>query len=291
MKAPPFCYHRPSSEREVLEMLGTLEGAKLIAGGQSLVPMLNMRYAHVDNLIDINQVPGLNVIEGSDNSVRIGAMARQRAILENLELRRRVPVIGDALQFVGHLHTRNRGTIGGSLTHMDPTAELLCIASLLDATVHIKGRRGARDVEIGDFPLAFMTPCLEQDEMLSAVTLRLPPEGHGWSFQEFSQRRGDFAIVAVAVSLCIRHDSGTVTEARVALSGLDFAPRRLTAVELPLMGQRPAASLIAEVADLAGEEEASSDAIASGGYRRHLARVLTRRAITEAAGKARGEVS
>jgi carbon-monoxide dehydrogenase medium subunit len=244
-----------------------------------------MRYAFVENLIDINRVAGLAGIDVRGGTARIGAMTRQRTMLEDVELAARAPIIGEALRFVGHLHTRNRGTIGGSLAHMDPAAELMNVATLLDATVHVESARRVRDVSIADYPVSFMTPQLEPDEMIAAVTLRLPTPGHGWSFYEFAQRHGDFAIVAVGVTVSLT--AGRVAEARAVLSGIDFAPRRLGEVERMLNGETPSVALIADAAELAGKEEAISDAMASGAYRQHLAKVLTRRGLTQALARAK----
>jgi carbon-monoxide dehydrogenase medium subunit len=285
MKASSFAYHRPADRAAAIEMLASLSAARLIAGGQSLVAMLNMRYAFVENLIDINRVAGLAGIDVRGGTARIGAMTRQRTMLEDVELAARAPIIGEALRFVGHLHTRNRGTIGGSLAHMDPAAELMNVATLLDATVHVESARGVRDVSIADYPVSFMTPQLEPDEMIAAVTLRLPTPGHGWSFYEFAQRHGDFAIVAVGVTVSLT--AGRVAEARAVLSGINFAPRRLGEVERMLNGETPSVALIADAAELAGKEEAISDAMASGEYRQHLAKVLTRRALTQALARAK----
>lgn len=284
MKAARFDYHRPATRAEALDMLQTLEGAKLLAGGQSLVAMLNMRYAFVDHLIDINRVDGLAGIAVGD-TVRIGAMTRQRDILENAALKARLPIVSAALNFVGHLHTRNRGTIGGSLGHMDPAAELFGIATLLDATIHVESKRGPRDVAIADFPQGYMTPNLDPGEMIVGVTLAPPAAGHGWSFLEFAQRHGDFAVVAVGTTLAL-DGAGKVNDARIVLCGMGIAPQRLAEGEALLVGTAAEPEAIAAVAEMAGRQEAMSDALASETYRRHLAGVLTRRALTEARARA-----
>lgn len=288
MKAASFAYHRPTAREETLQMLASLPGARLIAGGQSLVPMLNMRYVFVENLIDINRVAGLSGIDIGAERVRIGAMTRQRDLLDHAGLGERAPVVAAALRCVGHLHTRNRGTIGGSLAHMDPAAELLAVATLLEGTIHVESARGARDIAIADFPISYMTPQLEPDEMIAAVSLSLPKPGHGWSFLEFAQRHGDFAIAAAGALVRLAAPGGAIAEARLVLSGVDFAPRRLIEAEQLLAGARPSADLIAAAAAIAGEGEAPSDAMASGSYRRHLAAVLTRRALAEALERAGG---
>lgn len=270
-------------------MLGELDGAKIMAGGQSLVPMLNMRYAFVDHLVDINRIEGLSGLEFRGDAVRIGAMTRQRDILANEELRRCAPVVAGALRFVGHLHTRNRGTIGGSLAHMDPAAELVNIATLLDATVHVESLGGPRDLAIADFPVAFMTPQIGLDEMIVAVTLRLPAKKHGWAFQEFAQRHGDFAIVAASALVEPGSSARAVADVRLVLSGVDFAPQRLFEAEDLLRSEGRAG--IPAAAELAGAIPAMSDAMVSGEYRQHLARVFTRRVLSQAFDRAEGQVA
>lgn len=288
MKASAFAYHRAADKREALDMLATLENSKLIAGGQSLMPMLNLRIAAADNLIDLNKVAGLSGIEAADSSIRIGAMTRQRTLYEDELLRQKAPIVAAALRFVGHLHTRNRGTIGGSLAHMDPAAELMNIAALFDATVHVESAGAKRDISITDFPVGFMTPQLEPEEMITAVTLQLPRSGHGWSFHEFAQRHGDFAIVAVGVTMTLSETDGCISDVRIALSGVDFAPRRLGDIEDALRGIRPDVAAIAAAAELAARGDAIADIMASAAYRQHLAKVLTRRALSEAFSRARG---
>jgi carbon-monoxide dehydrogenase medium subunit len=286
MKAASFDYYRPTTRLEALHLLSSLENARLIAGGQSLVAMLNMRYAVFQNLIDINHVQDLDGIHMEANCVRISAMTRQRTILENSELRARAPIIAEALRFVGHLHTRNRGTIGGSLAHMDPAAELFGIAALLDAMIHAESVRGKRDIPIADYSVAFMTPRLEADEMITDVSLRLPAVGHGWSFLEFAQRHGDFAIVAVGVTATLASPAGTVSDIRIVLSGVEFAPRRLVEAERLLIGQRSSEPLVTAAADIAARGDAISDVAASATYRRRLARILTHRALAQALARA-----
>lgn len=283
MKSAPFNYHRPATKSEALAMLGNLDNARLLAGGQSLVAMLNMRYVIVDHLIDINRVDELAGIELGQDTVVIRAITRQREVLEHDALRRRVPVFAAALRHVGHLQTRNRGTVGGSIAHMDPAAELMGVASLLDATVHAESQRGRRDIAIADYPVGYMTPCLEPDEMITAVSFRLPEQGHGWSFAEFAQRHGDFAIVGVGVILEKPKTSEAIGAARIALIGIGTAPRRLPEAEKLLIGEEATPKVIAAAAEVARRTETMGDAMASAEYRQRLAGVLTRRALAEAA--------
>lgn len=283
MKSAPFSYHRPATKSEALAMLGNFDNARLLAGGQSLVAMLNMRYVIVDHLIDINRADDLVGIELGQDTVVIRAMTRQCEVLEHDELRSRAPIFAEALRYVGHLQTRNRGTVGGSIAHMDPAAELMGIASLLDATVHAESLRGRRDIPIADYPAAYMTPRLEPDEMIAAVSFRLPMQGHGWSFAEFAQRHGDFAIVGVGAILEKSKTRDAIAKARIALIGVGTAPRRLPEAEKLLIGEQATQQTIAAAAEMAGRTEAMADAMASAAYRQRLAKVLTRRALMEAA--------
>jgi carbon-monoxide dehydrogenase medium subunit len=290
MKACRFEYHRPNSIPETLGLLADLSNARILAGGQSLVAMLNMRYVYLDHVIDINRIPELAGIEIRSNAVHMKAATRQYAILEDTALRQRLPIMAEALRFVGHLQTRNRGTVGGSLVHMDPSAELFLLAVLLEATVHIGSRRGVRDVGIAEFPASYMSPRLEPDEMLTAVTFQLPPERHGWCFTEVAQRHGDFAIVAVGSILDVAGNS-KVRQARIAISGLGPTPIRLVEAEELLLGKAISSELIQQAGQFARAREAAGDAMAGAEYRRKLAAVLTRRALEQASARAGKGVS
>jgi carbon-monoxide dehydrogenase medium subunit len=284
MKACRFEYHRPSSIPETLGLLADLSNARVLAGGQSLVAMLNMRYVYLDHVIDINRIPELAGIAIRPDAVHMKAATRQHAILEDAALRQRLPIMAEALRFVGHLQTRNRGTVGGSLVHMDPSAELFLLAVLLDAKVHIASRRGAREATISEFPASYMSPRLDADEMLTAVTFQLPPQGHGWCFTEVAQRHGDFAIVGVGSILEMA--GGKVRNARIAISGLGPVPIRLAEAEQSLRGNTVSSDLIEQAGRLARTQDATGDAMAGAEYRRKLAGVLTRRALEQAAARA-----
>jgi carbon-monoxide dehydrogenase medium subunit len=169
MKPPPFSYHDPRSVTEVVELLGRLENAKLLAGGQSLMPMLNMRFVLPDHIIDLNRVEGLSYIRENDGALEIGAMTRQRDLEYSDVVRARWPIMHEALLQVGHRQTRNRGTIGGSLCHLDPAAELVSLAAGYDATVTVVGANGQREIAFGEFPVAYMTPAIEANELVTAV--------------------------------------------------------------------------------------------------------------------------
>ncbi len=288
MKAAAFDYHRPETRAEALELAGSLENAKFLAGGQSLVAMLNMRYAIVDDLIDLNRVPDMAGIEISGNSMRIGAMTRQKTLKADPEVARRAPIFGAALEFVGHLQTRNRGTVGGSLCHMDPAAELVALASLHDAVVTVESRSQSREIPIAEFPLTFMTPSIAPDEMVTAVTFALPAERHGWGFHEFAQRHGDFAVAGVAALVEMSGD--VIGRAAISLFGIGMSPVRAERAEALLAGEAPTPAAFEAAAATFDEIEFSSDAMAGGAYRRRLAKVLTQRALGDAVRRCGGGV-
>lgn len=268
-------------------MLGSFENAKLLAGGQSLMPMLNMRYVLVDHLIDLNDVKELSDIELSPDLLTVGAMTRQRALLDHDGVLSRAPIFSEALSYVGHIQTRNRGTIGGSLAHMDPAAELLCLAALHDATFVIEGPAGIRDVPISEYMLGYMTPNLAPDELLITIRFKLPRSNHGSSFQEFSQRHGDFALIGVGAIL-ERGDTEEITHARLAMIGAGTGAVRLEEAEKILVGERPSSDLFNAASETVNRLDFMSDALTGEAYRQRLARVLTRRALEQSAERLKG---
>ena len=277
MKPPVFEYHAPSTIPEAVALLGTLDNARLLAGGQSLMPMLNMRFAFPDHVIDLNRVQGLSGITQDGPVLRIGAMTRQRDIQEHPVVRERLPLLAEALSHVGHRQTRNRGTIGGSLCHLDPAAELVSVATALDAALDVIGPGGAREVPMAEFAIGFMTSALEPDEMLTAIRLPLPPRGHGAAFVEFSRRHGDYALVSAAVLMTLA--AGRIEVASITLGGVGAVPLRLREAETVLLGRTPDADLFARAAACASGIEAMEDAQVPSWYRQRLAVSLTRRAL------------
>jgi len=291
MKPAPFTYHRAETLDMATEMLATLGGSggdvRVLAGGQSLMPMMNLRYVAVDHVVDLNPVAELAGMSFDGERLRLGAMTRQRDLLEHAEVRRRLPIIAEALENVGHLQTRNRGTIGGSLAHMDPAAELMGLAALLDATVSMASRRGQRDVAIADYPLAYMTPCLEPDEVLTGITIDTWPAGHGWDFREFAQRHGDFAVAGVG-SLLTLDATGRIDRAAIVLIGVDERPIRLTAAEGMLVGEKPGDDVFGAAGAAARALPMLADALVGEAYRQHLAGVLVARSLDSASARAGG---
>ena len=281
MKPPPFSYHDPRSVAEAVQLLSTLENPKLLAGGQSLMPMLNMRFVLPDNVIDINKIEGLAYIREANGALDIGAMTRQRDIEFSELIAEKHPLLREGILNVGHRQTRNRGTIGGSLCHLDPAAEqvLVCLAS--DAVVTAAGPNGERAIPFREFPLAYMTPNLEPDELLIGIKIPLWPAGHGYSFLEFARRHGDFAVVSVAALLDV-DAGGTIKRAAVALGGVAAVPLRMDAVESQLVGKVASEELFRDAAELCRAIDAVADVHATVEYRQHLAAVLTRRALVQA---------
>jgi len=286
MKPAPFRYHDPRTLDEACALLAGCEDARLLAGGQSLMPLLNLRALAPAHLIDLNRIPSLAYLRIEDGAIAAGAMTRQRDLERNEEIGRRCPVLHEALAHVGHRQTRNRGTFGGSLCHLDASAELVNVTALLEGTLHAASRRGARDIAFREFAAGYLTTSLEPDEMLTGITLPLPPAQHGYAFVEFARRRGDFAIVACSALLTL-DANGAIASAAIALSGLRHAPVRPAAIERALSGQRPEAAAFREAAAAAGALDADGDPFVSAAYRRHLARILTYRALEQAARRAR----
>jgi carbon-monoxide dehydrogenase medium subunit len=287
MKPPIFAYYDPRSIEEAVGLLGRLENARLLAGGQSLMPMLNMRYAFPDHVIDLNRIEALAGIVQDGESVRIGAMTRQRDIADSPLIQRRLPLMTEALTHVGHRQTRNRGTIGGSLCHLDPAAELVTVAANLDATIEIMGPAGLRIVPMADFPLSFMTTALEADEMVTAVRLPLPLPGHGYSFTEFARRHGDFAIASVAVLMTLTPDR-RMAAVSITLGGVGEIPLRMTEAEAALIGAEPGAIVFERAAETARALKPLEDAQIPGWYRKQLAGGLMVRALSAAQARAEG---
>jgi aerobic carbon-monoxide dehydrogenase medium subunit len=281
MKPPRFSYHDPKSVAEVTGLLASLDNARLLAGGQSLMPMLNFRYVLPDHLIDINGIAELSYLRASATALDLGAMTRQRELEFSAEVKARCPILHEAILQVGHRQTRNRGTVGGSLCHLDPAAEIPSIAAALDGTIHVASAKGKRDIAMAEFSRGYMTPALEPDEMCTGVTLPLWPEGHGSAFIEFSRRHGDFAICSAA-ALLEEDRSGKITRASVTIGGVGPAPVRAREVERAITGQAASEALFREACESCRKIEAMSDVHAPADYRQHLAAVLSRRALEKA---------
>ena len=288
MKPPPFSYHDPTNVQEVVALLGSLENAKVLAGGQSLMPMLNMRYVLPDHIVDLNKVEGLSYIRETENGIQIGAMTRQRELEYSDIIRKKCPLMYEAIFQIGHRQTRNRGTIGGSLSHLDPAAELSSVCAALDAVVVATGKDGSKEIPFSNFPIAYMTPALEADEIVTEVKMPVWPEGHGYAFVEFSRRHGDFAITSAAVLLEVDFE-GKILRSSLTVGGIAAAPVRMTEIEKSLVGLVPNEENFREICEACRGIEALGDVYASSEYRQHLATVLSRRALVKAYERAKNE--
>ena len=288
MKPPAFEYIAATSVEEAVAALVKSDGTgKLIAGGQSLMPMLNFRLADPAVLIDIGRIPGLEGISETEIGLEIGALTRHASLETSPAVAQHFPVLAEAMTHVAHLAIRNRGTIGGSLSHADPAAELPLMAVLLDAVLCIVGPEGSREVPAKEFFIGALTTDLEDEEMVTAVTLPYLSAGAGWGFEEVSRRSGDFALAAAAATLKL--DGGVVSDVRLAVTGVDDLPLRMREAEAALNGAALDDGAVAKAAH--GVRDAinpNSDAQASADYRRHLIGVLTARVLRSAAARAEG---
>lgn len=281
MKPAPFEYHTPRTLDEATELLASLDNAKVLAGGQSLVPMMNFRYVIVDHLVDLARVDGLAGIRIVDDIMRIGAMTRQRDIEFSTDIASYAPLLHAALKNVGHRQTRNRGTIGGSLVHADPAAEMPAVCAAMDAVLEIAGKKGTRKIKFSEFSTGFMSTVLEPDEIVTAIEFPLWRNGHGYGFREFARRRGDFAVAGAAVLLDT--DGALVKRAAIALCGVGNMPSRQPEAEAALTERHLDASALDRAIAALDSLEPIADVHATADYRRHLSRVLLTRALRDAA--------
>jgi carbon-monoxide dehydrogenase medium subunit len=287
MKPPAFDYVAVTSTEEALaELARHGDDAKLLAGGQSLMPILNMRLAAPGRLVDLNRVGSLSYISERGDGVAIGAMTRQRVVERSPLVAERVPLLAAALPWVGHTPIRNRGTVGGSLAHADPAAELPGVAVCLDARFTIRGPAGERRIGAGDFFRGYLATAVGPAELLTEVWFPARPPGSGWAWIEFARRHGDYALVGVAAM--VRLDGSVVREARLALIGVGAVPARAFAAERIVAGAPLSRESMAAAAESVRRSiEPDADVHASAAYRRHLAGVLAVRALSAAADDAR----
>lgn len=287
MKAAPFTYLRAESLEHALEQLARHGGdCKPIAGGQSLVPMMAMRLARPSVLLDINRLDGLKGLDLDASLAVLGATYRQRDVEANACLLAAVPLLGEALRWVGHVQTRNRGTVGGSLVHADPSAELPLAAAVLDATLVLRSRdAGERRVAARDFFIAPMFTATAEAECLTAVEWPIWPDA-ACAFEEVAIRHGDFAMASAACQLQF-DAAGICRRAALGLGGVAGTPLAFPDLAEELLGRRVTSALARDIAEAAAARaEPGSDTHADAAYRRHLAAVLLRRALLRAAGQA-----
>jgi len=284
MKPAPFAYIAPQGLAEALTLVRDYGAdGKILAGGQSLVPLLAMRLARPAVLIDLNRVRRLDYIR-TGSEVRIGAMTRQRTAELSPLVRRRLPLLAEALSFVGHPQIRNRGTIGGTLVHADPSAELPAVFSALDGRVVLVSTRGTRTLRPDEFFLSYLTTALQPDELL--VEVRLPAHDRaGTAFVEVARRQGDFALVGVAA--VVELQDGRIARARLAFTGVGATPVRIGELEQSVVGRPPDEATLTEAGAIASARlDPETDIHASAEYRREVAGVLTERALALAVERA-----
>ena len=288
MKPAPFAYHRPGSVDEALALLAQHGGdAKPLAGGQSLIPAMNFRLARPAVLVDLNRLTTLAGIRGGADSLRIGAMTRQRAVERDATVARDAPLLAEALPHIAHPQIRTRGTVGGSLAHADPAAELPAVMVALGATFELHSPRGKRSVPAEEFYTGLFTTALAADELL--VEIAIPPRTprSGSAFLEVARRHGDYALAGVAAVLTL-DDAGRCREARIALLSVGDGPVLAIKAAKAITGEKPTADAIQEAADAAASKDVDppGDIHASAAYRRQLVGVLVRRALQRACERA-----
>jgi CO/xanthine dehydrogenase FAD-binding subunit len=286
MKPPPFEYFAPTTLEDALALLERHgEDAKILAGGQSLVPMMNFRLVRPKYLVDINRIAGLSYIQPSNGHLRIGAMTRQRSIERSAVVREKNALLFEGIQLVGHGAIRNRGTIGGSIVHADPTAELPTMLAALDGEVRLAGPRSRRTIGWRELFISYFTTALEPTEICEEVIMPSLAPGAGWAFEEFTRRHGDFSIVGVA-AVVEADENGHCTNARLAVAGAGPTPVRASRAEEFLKGQSLTSAACEEAGHLVSQEvEPDSDLHASEEFRRHLARTMAARALRRAAAR------
>ncbi|SFI90285.1 FAD binding domain-containing protein [Albimonas pacifica] len=283
MKPAPFILHRPGSVAEAVSLLAATaeEGGLILAGGQTLTPMMALRVAFPPDVIDINAIPGLDRVEEAEGALRIGAAARHTAFRRPVTANPLGALLSDVCRHIAHVPIRERGTFCGSLCHSDPASEWCLVAAALDASLHLEGPEGPRDVAAADWFEGPMTTAREPEEMLTAVSLPLlaPAARHG--FYEFNRRAGDFALgMALAV---VTLDGGLMKDVRLGLGAVEDRPRRLAQAEAMLEGQPPSEALFAEVAEAVMPGlDPMGDPATPADYRRDLAGTAIRRALAAA---------
>jgi carbon-monoxide dehydrogenase medium subunit len=279
-----FDYHRPATLDDAVSMLVAQgEDAKLLAGGHSLLPMMRLRLARPTALVDLGGLRStLSYVRDEGGVIAVGAMTRHHDVATDPLLQRRLPLLARAASLVGDPQVRHRGTLAGSLAHADPAADLPAVALTLDAVLVARGADGEREIAAADFFRGFFESALQLDEIVREVRFPVPNDGHGFEYVKFNRRAQDWATVGVA-ALVERDGGGTVSRVAVGLTNMGSTPLRATAVEQALAGSSGDASAVAAAAEHAADGTSpAGDLAASADYRRHLARVLTRRALDAA---------
>jgi carbon-monoxide dehydrogenase medium subunit len=290
MKPPRFRYTVPNSLEEALAVLAAIgDEAKPLAGGQSLVPMLNMRLARPSVLVDLNRIPELDGIELDDGVLRVRAMTRHRAVERSPVVAQYQPLLTEAIRYVGHIPIRTLGTVGGSIAHADPAAEMPGVLVALDGAVELQSQRGQRVVPADAFFVDLLTTVVEPDELVTAVRFPILSAHSGTAWLEVARRHGDYALVGVGAVVTLTANGRSVAEARLSFIGVSGTPVRARAAEAALRGQPATAETWRAAAEAVRQElDPASDIHASAAYRRYVAGVLAEQALTLAAQRAQG---
>lgn len=288
MKPARFDYLRAESVDHAAELLASYgDDAKIVAGGQSLMPMINFRLVRPKVVIDINRIPGLETIEEREDRLHIGALVRHRVTATHPAVRKRLPMLQEAMRHVAHMTVRNRGTFCGSVCHADPAAEMPMIAQMFEGVVEIVSSSARRTLPIADFLVDSLVNALSPDEMVTAISIRTPDPLSGWAFEEFSRRHGDFALAAFAVTLRVDAD-GAIRDARIGMAGVANTALRAGGLEALIEGRELSDGLLRDAAQWLHEHlDPSTDLHASADYRRMLAATLATRALPAAYARAR----
>jgi carbon-monoxide dehydrogenase medium subunit len=288
MKPAPFEYHAPESLGDVTALLAQFgDDAKVLAGGQSLVPMLALRLTRFDHIVDLNRVDELRGVERSNGTLTVRSMTRQADVEHDTAAGEAVPLLAQAIPLIGHFQIRNRGTVGGSIAHADPASELPAVALALDAELEVVGPNGTRRVPAAEFFLGTWTTTVEADEILSAVHFPVWPGRAGFAVEEVARRSGDFALTGVVAAVEL-NDRGAVERSAISFLGMAPTPVRARTAEAELNGASPSAPDLTEIARLAvTDTDPTADVHASAEYRQYVGAHLVERALDRALGAAR----
>lgn len=287
MKPAPFEYFAPLELQEALDLLERYgDEAKILAGGQSLMPLMNLRLARPGLIIDINRLSSLDTITATpEGGLTIGALTRQRALERSKIVQEQNPILAAAMPLIGHFQIRNRGTIGGSLVHADPAAELPAVSLLLGAEFLLRSKSAVRVVPAAEFFLSYLTTAIRPAELLTEIRLPKWPSGEAWAVQEIARRKGDFALIGVALRAELDAVE-TVQKAVIVMFGVDSKPLRMERAEAILKGRRISEAFLRELSGVVAEElQPDSDIHASAAYRKEVGGVLVRRALESALAK------
>jgi len=291
MKPAKFNYYQPRTIDETLKLLANYgDEGKVLAGGQSFIPILNMRMSEVECLIDINNVKELDFIELDDELLKIGTLTRQRSLEDSEEVYKKVPLLRETCGYIGHRQTRNRGTVGGSVVHADPSAELPLVFLLLEGKVIVRSELEQREADLKEFFLTYMTTDMMPDELLTEIHLPIKDLPKGYAFEEISRRHGDFSLVS-ATSMVDCTETGEISRVKIAVGGVDHVPLLAEEEDLqPLIGTQLDENTVEDVTNTILEmAEPDGDLHATSEYRFHMAKVLIRKSLRKAYQRAQKE--